>query len=201
MEDKYGHAERLYDSAMTALRTNPRKFFKVIGFYGLVLFVGGIVLALPNFAVSYLSSNKTDQKTLFKTTKTIYSNGIPVESDIINLNGSGTLTPSPGNALKLSNICTPAASTFPYSDGMVLILNASFTLRDTYATANASPYRGMKFGDSPLSESNFFIFKSGATHNISTQGRTFAVTLSRMNDLSTEKDGPYYAYVFDVNEK
>ena len=146
----------------------------------------------------YSAVSHQPPKNPFLGTQTIYSNFIPLEHDIIDLDKSGTLIPSPYNfpfGLTPQGLCTTTGKPLvDYSQGIVLILNAAPTL------SSRSNGRGMSFH--PPLASNYFTFQSGTTKNIETSdGRVFLVTLSYINDLSTEKNGSYFSYVFNINEK
>lgn len=139
----------------------------------------------------------------FSNRQTIYSNIIPFNYDIIDLDHSGSLTPSPNNeqfSLSTEGICSPNNKPLiDYSSGIVLILNLPVILSSHDFQNPSKSGRGISF--EPSLPSNYFIFKLGDTKEISTEGRKFLVTLSLINDLSTTKNGPYFSYVFDINEK
>ena len=133
----------------------------------------------------------------FQDEKIIHSNFIPLENDIIDLGLAGTLIPSPYNltfSLDSEGVCVSTETpSVDYSKGIVLILNIAPTL------TSRSEGRGISFRPPPASD--YFTFEGGTTHEIKTNGRTFLVTLSHINDLSTEENGPYFSYPFKISEK
>jgi len=163
---------------------------------GIVLFVGLVSIAPRAFNDVYSVIFYQTPQNPFSDTQTIYSNFVPLEHDIIDLDNAGTLTPSPYNLLYSLNseeICTSTGNQkVGYSEGIVLILNVAPTL-------SSQGIRRISFRLPP--DSSYFTFESGITHTIKTNERIFLVTLSHINDLSTEKNGLYFSYVFKINEK
>ena len=162
----------------------------------LVLLLGLASVAPRAFDDAYSWIFHQKPQNPFSSTQTIYSNLIPLEHDVIELDKSGTLIPSPYNLPFVSNsqgVCAPGGKPLiGYSKGIVLILNAAPIL-------SAREGRQMSFPLPP--PSNYFVFEVGKGLTIKTNERVFFVTLSRINDLSTKENGEYYSYVFDIVEK
>lgn len=139
---------------------------------------------------------------LFRKTQTVHSNIVPTTDEIIDLDHAGNLMPAPYNVplmLSSSGSCTQQGDILPYPQGMVLVLNVA-PLMSSHDFKNPNiPARAMAFNAPPLS--NYFAFTPGVTKEITTGGRTFLVKLSRMEDLTTQKNGPYFSYTFDIDEK
>jgi hypothetical protein len=198
---KIGWFKREITAWREAFINNPLKTI-VLGF-ALVVLIGlsSIAPRAFNDLYSLLIHQKPEEP--FSATKIIYSNFVPFDYDIIDLDKSGTLTPSPYNKyfdLSSKDICSSNnKSLIDYSQGIVLILNLPVTLSSRDFQDPSKLARGITFEPPP--QSSYFTFKLGATKEISSGGRKFLVTLSRINDLSTPENGEYYSYVFDINEK
>ena len=172
--------------------------------YGIFLVFPGFREYIPLAKESLTPQAKTTaiitSNPIFRGTRTIYSNFVPVETDIIDLDHSGTLTPSPLNlpfSLSPKGICVPTGpAPIDYPQGIVLVLDITPVLS---SNPQGKLKRSINFNPPP--NSNFFTFKVGETHKIKTSNeRIFFVKLSRINDLSTKKNGQYFSYVFDMNE-
>ena len=196
-EDKtvFGTVEQAADIWWERMKRDPKKtLLKSI----LVLFIIAAAVVALQWVGWYFGPH--EPRNLFKATQTIHSNVVPNESDIIDLDHAGTLTPSPYNvpfALSSEGVCVPDGTILPYSQGIELVLNITPTLRTVREASGGS--REITF--KPPVASNYFPFKPGTEKEISTNGRKFLVTLSRINDLSTPENGEYYSYVFNINEK
>ena len=161
------------------------------GLGALIIFLGAIWTATASF-------RDNRPATPFKGQVTIYSNIPAQETDIIDLDHSGKLTPAPNNftapfVVAPDGQCTPTSNeVLSYSQGIVLVLNVPtiFGTEKTYFM--------------PPKASDYTIFRLGELHEIKTiDGRRFRLTLSSMKNLTTDENkvyGGYFSYTFDIIE-
>ncbi len=207
MEEKETTSLSKYQSELDAwsklVRDRPfYTFFLVLG----IVFLIGLGSIAPRAAGDlYSIVVRPAPQNPFSNTQITYSNIVPQASDIIELDHAGTLTPSPYNVphytLSPEGACSTNGNSLAYSQGIVLILNVSPTFSSHDVEDASKPARGITFNPNTIPASHYFSFELGTTHKISTDGRTFKVTLSRINDLTTKKNGTYFSYVFDINEQ
>lgn len=176
-----------------------RWFYAIIEIIGIftstIIVIGGIHLTL--IGIGFIHSAPSNP---YSNTQTVYSNIVPNKGDGINLDNSGNLIPAPANAVfKVSGTsCVMASAQLPYSQGIMFALNVTpfFSSHET----DGSPARIINFLPPPPSDYYTFTLDK-PTQTIKTGGRTFLVTLTDIADLSTKKNGEYYSYTFDINEK
>lgn len=176
----------------------------LIGFLIIVFF--GLLSIAPRAAndLYSLAFHQSPQNP-FKEKRIIYSNIIPTENDVISLGGSGHLTPSPYNATSIkpapNGACQIEGITLNYSEGIVLILNARYVLSSLDPSDLSKRVRVISLvKESP--KENYLTFKLGDNKKITTEdGRIFSVTLANMTNLSTNENGSYYSYSFEIIEK
>lgn len=176
-------------------------YFFIVGvfFIGLIL---GIILLVKQIHTPNSPPPQSGAHVLFKKTQTVYSNIVPTTDDIIDLDYAGNLIPAPYNVpfvqSSSSGVCAPQGEILPYSQGIVLVLNLAPLISSHDFKDPDVPARAIAYNQPPLS--SYFTFRPGDEKEITTGGRTFLVKLSRMEDLTTAKNGYYFSYIFDINE-
>ena len=193
---KFGAIEREFAAWRKGFMKNPWRT-ALIGLLIVILIgLGSIAPRAFNDLYSWILPSPTENP--FSETQIIYSNYVPIESDKLDLDRSGSLIPAPNNfiapfyASPEGQCIVPSEETLPYSQGIVLIRNTPTIFGEKITTFI------------PPSESDYFIFHLGDSHEVTTGGRAFQVTLSHMNDLTTEENAPYggyFSYTFDIREK
>lgn len=175
------------------------------GLGSLVIFLGGVVVALNALGVNPFASPQPPPPSVTHTRQlcngffqTAYSNfGSPVESDIINLCNAGTLRPALGN-IRLGGEDRGEKPYYSSSEILMVLNLISRNLGNL--ESQPSNLQVILKAISPTKPEDYLLFNAGTEHTITTGGRTFLVKLHEINREPTADGTPYYSYRFSVNE-